>query len=206
VIRLLLVDDQPLVRKGLRRIFDRRHGFDVVGELEDGRDILDVTEQLGPDVVIMDMRMRDVDGESATRRLRAKPGAPPVLVLTTFDDDETIHAALADLIRAVRSLAAGQGWIDEAVVGRVLATYREAVPAPASTSLLAQLTPRELDVLRLVGDGMSNAEIAAELHVSTGTVKTHVSSLLAKLGLRDRIAAVVFAFQHRLAAPANLPD
>lgn len=219
MIRLLLVDDQPLVRNGLRRIFDRRHGFDVVGECDDGIHVEDAVAECRPDVVVMDVRMKGMDGAHATRILASKTGAPPVLVLTTFDDDDTIYEALssgaagfllkdssaADLMRAVRSLAEGKGWIDEAVVVRVLADYRDAVPAPAPPEVLERLTARELDVLRLMGTGSSNAEVASALNLSTGTVKTHVSSLLAKLGLRDRVAAVVFAFSHGLATPSRRP-
>jgi DNA-binding NarL/FixJ family response regulator len=212
MIRLLLVDDQPLVRKGLRRIFDRRHGFDVVGECDDGMDVEDVVAACRPDVVVMDVRMKGMDGARATRQLRSRPDAPPVLVLTTFDNDETIFESLAagaagfalkdasapDLIRAVRSVAEGRGWLDETIVGRVLADYRDSVPPPVPPELLDRLTAREIDVLRLIESGATNAEIAAELHVSIGTVKTHLSSMLVKLGLRDRVAAVVFAHDHGL--------
>ncbi len=220
MIRLLIVDDQSLVRKGLRRIFDRRHGFDVVRECEDGSDVEAAVIQCRPDVVVMDVRMKGMDGARASRQLRARPDAPPVLVLTTFDDDETIYDAIsagaagfalknssaADLIRAVRSVAEGRGWLDETIVGRVLADYRDAVLPPVRSELLERLTARELDVLRLVGTGATNSEIAAELHVSIGTVKTHLSSLLSKLGLRDRVAAVVFAHDHGLRRPVHVDD
>lgn len=212
MIRVLLADDQPLVRMGLRRIFDRRHGFDVVAECGAGADVAELCGKARPDVVVMDMRMPGLDGGEAIRRLRAGGGAPPVLVLTTYDDEDTVHEAVAagaagfalkdssaeDLHRAVRELASGNGWIDVTVARALLGALGHVVPSPQRRARLAVLTPRELDVLQLLGRGATNAEIAQELYVSTGTVKTHVGSILSKLHLRDRVAAVVFAFEHGL--------
>jgi DNA-binding NarL/FixJ family response regulator len=220
VISILLADDQPLVRMGLRRIFDRRHGFDVVAEAGDGAEAVALAERLRPDVVVMDMRMPATNGAEAIRRLRAIAPSPPVLVLTTYDDDDTVHEAVTagaagfalkdssaeDLHRAVREIAAGNGWIDHTVVRSLLETFGAVVPPPERRAKLARLTERELHVLTLLGKGSSNAEIAAALCVSTGTVKTHVGSILAKLGLRDRVAAVVFAFEHGLAIPGRRPS
>jgi DNA-binding NarL/FixJ family response regulator len=156
----------------------------------------------------MDVRMRRVDGAEATRRLMASPAAPPVLVLTTFDDDETVAAALGagaagfvlkdapgeEIVRAVTTVAQGGSWLDPQVVGRVLATYRRVAGArPPGPDGTEQLTSRELDVLRQVGAGATNAEVAAALHVSEATVKSHLGRVLTKLGLRDRAAAIVFA-------------
>jgi DNA-binding NarL/FixJ family response regulator len=214
VIRLLLVDDQPLVRMGLRRIFDRRHGFDVIAECGDGREAIDELARVRPDVIVMDMRMPGMDGSAAIRAIRAL-GGPPVLILTTYDDTDTVFEAITagaagfalkdasadDLHRAVREIAAGNGWVDYSVQTRVLEAFGEMVPPPERREALSALTDRELDVLRLLGRGRSNAEIAHELCVSMGTVKTHVGSILAKLGLRDRVAAVVFAFEHGLVTP-----
>jgi DNA-binding NarL/FixJ family response regulator len=213
VISIVLADDQPLVRMGLRRIFDRRHGFDVVAECGDGAEAIDVAQQLNPDVIVMDMRMPGMGGADAIREIRKMAVAPPVLVLTTYDDTETVHEAVTagaagfalkdssaeDLHRAVREIAAGHGWIDYTVARPLLATFGDMVPPPERRAKLALLTERELVVLKLLGRGSTNSEIADELCVSTGTVKTHVGSILAKLGLRDRVAAVVFAFKHGLA-------
>ena len=214
-VRVLLVDDQELIRAGLRGILRASHGFDVVGELGDGAGIVDAVAELHPDVVVMDVRMPGVDGVSATRALRRDDDAPPVLVLTTFEDDEVLAGALRagaagfllkgvpaeDLQRAVRTVASGGSWLDPAVTGRVLAAYRDgATPAGPGPELDA-LTPREREVLALIGAGMSNGEIADQLVLGEGTVKTHVGHVFAKLGLRDRAAAVVFAFDHGLAVP-----
>ena len=165
MIRVLLVDDQPLVRAGLRRILRPRAGFEVVGECDDGDQVEEAVTATRPDVVVMDMRMKRVDGAEATRRLRAREGSPPVLVLTTFDEDEVLSAALRP-------------------------------PDPS-------LTPRELEVLKLVGRGLANSEIARELYISEVTVKAHLGHVLTKLGLRDRAAAIVYAFDTGLASPGR---
>jgi DNA-binding NarL/FixJ family response regulator len=215
VITILLADDQPLVRMGLRRIFDRRHGFDVIAEAGDGAEAVELATSLRPDVVVMDMRMPVTNGAEAIRMLRKRDGAPPVLVLTTYDDTETVHEAVTagaagfalkdssaeDLHRAVRELANGNGWIDYAVARPLLEAFGEVVPPPERRAKLTLLTERELHVLKLLGRGCTNSEIADELCVSTGTVKTHVGSILSKLSLRDRVAAVVFAFEHGIATP-----
>jgi DNA-binding NarL/FixJ family response regulator len=215
VIKVLLVDDQALVRAGLQRILHRRFGFEIVGECDDGAAGVAEAVAVRPDVVVMDIRMRGMDGVEATRRLRELNG-PPVLVLTTFDDDEILSSALRagasgfalkdapgeDLIRAVTAVAEGEGWLDPAVTERVLTAYRSGAPAPDGPApTIDVLTPREVDVLRLVGRGATNAEIASELFVSEGTVKTHIGHIFTKLDLRDRAAAVVFAFDHGLVAP-----
>lgn len=215
-VRVLLVDDQELIRAGLRGILRASHGFEIVGELGDGSRVVTECARLEPDVVVMDVRMPVVDGVAATASLRRDPAAPPVLVLTTFEDDEVLAGALRagaagfllkgvpaeDLQRAVREVAAGGSWLDPAVTGRVLTSYREgrgATPSPA----LATLTPREREVLALIGSGRSNAEIAGDLTLGEGTVKTHVGHVFAKLALRDRAAAVVFAFDNGLVRPGD---
>ena len=218
MLRVLLVDDQPLARAGLKMILGPHDGFEVVGECSDGAAALAAVEKLRPDVVVMDVRMRGMDGVEATRRLRALRGTPPVLILTTFDDDEVLSAALRagasgfllkdapaeDLIRGTRAVAEGGAWLDPAVTGRVLAAYRAGAPASAgAAAAVAELTPRELDVLRLVGRGATNQEIADTLVIGEATVKTHVGRILDKLDLRDRAAAIVFAFDHGLVQPSS---
>jgi DNA-binding NarL/FixJ family response regulator len=215
-IKVLLVDDQELVKAGLRGILRSQFGFDVVGECADGGEVIAAVDALGPDVVLMDVRMPEVDGVRATRELRGREGSPPVLALTTFDDDEALAGMLRagasgfilkgvpaeDLQRAVRVVAAGGAWLDPAVTGRVLATYRSAGPQPAHHDPgLDALTSREREVLALIGGGRTNGEIAAELFVSEGTVKTHINHIFTKLRLRDRTAAVVYAFDRDLVTP-----
>jgi DNA-binding NarL/FixJ family response regulator len=215
-VGVLLVDDQELVRSGLRRILRRKDGFVIVGECADGAEVPAAVAEHRPDVVVMDLRMRDVDGIEATRQLRRTPEAPPILVLTTFDDDELLSGALRAgaagfllkdspaeaLIRAVRTVADGHALLDPAVTGRVLDAYRTGGTAvegaPPDT-----LTSRELDVLRLIGRGLSNGEIAEELTISEVTVKSHVGRIFTKLDLRDRAAAIVYAFDQRLVAPGE---
>jgi DNA-binding NarL/FixJ family response regulator len=219
MIQVLLVDDQQLVREGLRRILHPDEGFEIAGECGDGGEVADAVARLHPDLVVMDVRMKDVDGVEATRRLRVEPEAPPVLVLTTFDDDEVLSGALRagaagfvlkdapgeELIRSARTVAAGDAWLDPSVTERVLAAYRSAAPArdDGATARIEELTPRERDVLRLIGRGASNTEIAESLFVSEATVKSHIGHIFTKLDLRDRAAAIVFAFDHGLVAPQS---
>ena len=216
-VRVLVVDDQELVRTGLRGILRSRFGFEIVGELSSGEGVVEAVNALEPDVVVMDVRMPHVDGVEATRRLREAADEPPVLVLTTFDDEEVLAGALRagaagfllkgvpaeDLQRAVRAVAAGDSWLDPAVTGRVLSAYRDgATPAQPGVAVEV-LTPRERDVLALIGEGLSNTEIAQTLTLGEGTIKTHVGHIFAKLQLRDRAAAVVFAFDHGLVRPGR---
>ena len=222
MIRVLLVDDQPLVRAGLQRILHRRFGFEIVGECDDGETALAALEAKTngsqPDVVVMDVRMRGMGGVEATRRIRMLPDGPPVLVLTTFDDEEVLSGALRagaagfalkdaageELIKAVTAVANGGGWLDPAVTHRVLDSYRSGAPKDVSPpDEVAEVTARELEVLQLIGRGATNAEIAAQLFVSEGTVKTHVGHIFTKLGLRDRAAAVIYAFDHGLVGPRS---
>ncbi len=216
-VRVLLVDDQELILAGLRGILRPAFGFEIVGQLTDGAGVVRAAETLHPDVVVMDVRMPGVDGVSATARLQEVPGSPPVLMLTTFSEDEALAGALRagaagfllkgvpaeDLQRAVRTVAEGGAWLDPAVTGRVLAAYRSQPPTRTESEALGVLTPREREVLALIATGRSNGEIAAELVLSEGTVKTHVRSVFAKLGLRDRAAAVVFAYDNGLVAPGG---
>ena len=215
-IRVILVDDQELVRSGLRRILRRRDGFTIVAECADGAELPAALAGHQADVVVMDLRMKRVDGIEATRRLRAATDAPPVLVLTTFDDDELLSGALRagaagfilkdsgaeDLIQAVRRVAAGESWLDPAVTARVLATYRSAAHPARPPAAIDALTARERDVLVAMGRGLTNVEIAESLVISELTVKSHIGRIFAKLGLRDRAAAIVYAFDHGLVTPA----
>ncbi len=218
LVRALLVDDQELVRSGLRRILRRRDGIEVVGECEDGDEVPAAVAAHDPDVVVMDLRMRRINGIDATRTLRAEVGTPPVLVLTTFDDDELLSGALRagasgfllkdspaeELVRAVKAVAAGQAVLDPAVTGRVLDRYRTFVePSVPPTADDPALTAREREVLVLMGTGLSNAEIAAQLVISEVTVKSHIGRIFTKLDLRDRAAAIVFAFDRGLVSPAT---
>jgi DNA-binding NarL/FixJ family response regulator len=209
MIRVLLVDDQEVIRQGMRSLITTDPALSVVGECTDGDEVVDHIARCTPDVVVMDIRMKRVDGASATGTIRAK-GGPPVLVLTTFDDDQTLAAALRagaagfalksapgeDILRAIATVAGGEAWIDPQVAGRVLAAYRDhAPPEPADVSML---TDRELDVLGAVGRGLNNREAAAELFISEATLKTHLGRVLTKLNLRDRSAAIVFAHDNQL--------
>ena len=217
LVRVLVVDDQELIRAGLRGILRERYGFSIVGELDTGIGAAQAVDRLAPDVVVMDVRMPGVDGITATQTLTRIEGAPPVLVLTTFDEDEILAGALRagaagfllkgapaeDLQRAVRTLADGGAWLDPSITGRVLATYREGRPQMRPGAQVDLLTPRERDVLSLIGVGRSNSEIAADLFLGEGTVKTHISHIFTKLDLRDRAAAVVFAFDHGLVRPGD---
>lgn len=215
MLRILLVDDQELIRDGLKRILDSEDDLEVVAEAGDGQAALDVLESTEVDVVIMDVRMRGMDGIEATRRIRAQDG-PPVLVLTTFDDDEilwgTIDAGAAgfilkeaparDLIRATRNVASGGSWLDPIVTPRVLAHQRSHVlPMAQEAGYADQLTERENEVLHAMARGLNNAEIAEELIVGAATVKSHVGSIFLKLGVRDRAGAIVYAYQHGLVNP-----
>jgi DNA-binding NarL/FixJ family response regulator len=214
-LRVVLVDDQELVRSGLRRILRRKDGFEIVAECADGSEVREAVAAHQPDVVVMDLRMRNIDGIEATRRLREDPDAPPVLVLTTFDDDELLSGALRagaagfllkdspaeDLVRAVRAVGSGRSMLDPAVTARVLAAYRSSTPSGNGEVAVSELTSREVDVLRLMARGLTNNEIAGELVISEVTVKSHIGRIFTKLDLRDRAAAIIYAFDHGLAAP-----
>ena len=220
MIRVALVDDQAIVRAGLARILSPEDGFDVVAECSDGREAVDRLPALQPEVVLMDIRMPELDGIAATTQLRGVPEVGPVLVLTTFGEDEVLWGALEagaagfvlkdssaeDLIAAVRAVAGGGAWFDPGVAPRVLDRYRRIVaPATRDAARLDLLTEREHDVLRLMARGATNPEIAKRLFVAEATVKTHVSSIFMKLDVRDRPAAIVYAYDHGVVTPGLPP-
>jgi DNA-binding NarL/FixJ family response regulator len=216
VIRVAIVDDQALVRAGLARILSPADGFEVVAECADGRQAVEELPALRPHVVLMDVRMPALDGIAATAQLRGLDDPLDVLVLTTFGEDEVLWGAIEagaagfvlkdstadDLIAAVRAVAGGAAWFDPAVAPRLLERYRRVVaPAARDAARLDLLTDREHDVLRLMARGATNAEIGAILFVAEATVKTHVGSIFGKLGVRDRAAAIVFAYDHGVVTP-----
>jgi DNA-binding NarL/FixJ family response regulator len=222
-ISVLLADDQPLLRRGFRMIIEAEGDLTVTGEAGDGGEAVDCARRNPPDVVLMDIRMPNTDGIEATRRIIAANPAVRVLVLTTFDLDEYAFGALrvgasgfllkdvrpAELITAIRTVAAGNAVVSPRVTRRLLEEYAQVMPAPAGRQAerypqLSALTEREGEVLEAVARGLSNAEIAAKLFVSETTVKSHVGRILAKLGLRDRIQIVVLAYEAGLVRPGTL--
>jgi DNA-binding NarL/FixJ family response regulator len=224
MIRVLLVDDQALVRAGFRMILDAETEIQVVGEATDGREAIDQARALRPDVVLMDIRMPELDGLEATRRILAAvdgDGGPKILMLTTFDLDEYVYEALRagasgfllkdtppeQLVAAIHVIAEGDALLSPAVTKRVIGEFvRGGGRKPeAQFPRLEDLTAREQEVLRLIARGLSNAEIAKELFVSETTVKTHVARILMKLGLRDRVQAVVLAYEAGVVSPGETP-
>jgi DNA-binding NarL/FixJ family response regulator len=213
-IKVLIADDQALVRTGFRKILESEPDLEVVGEAGDGGEAVEAALLLRPDVVLMDIRMPRLDGLEATRRLAGKTR---VLVLTTFDVNEYVYEALragasgfllkdapADqLVTAIRVVAAGEALLAPSITRRLIEEFARRPPSNARPAELEALSPRELDVLRLVARGLSNAEIASELYVGDATVKTHVSRILQKLGLRDRVQAVVLAYESGLLQPGD---
>jgi DNA-binding NarL/FixJ family response regulator len=217
-IRVLLVDDQALIRAGFRMILDAEDDMDVVGECADGTQAVDSVRRLKPDVVLMDIRMPEMDGIEATRLIAGGDGdgSPRVLMLTTFDLDEYVYDALRagasgfllkdvpaeQLVEGIRVIAQGDALLAPSVTKRLIHEFaRGGTSQRSAPASLEELTPRELEVFKLIARGMSNAEIAAELVVSETTVKTHVARVLMKLGVRDRVQAVVLAYESGVVAP-----
>ncbi len=223
MIRILLVDDQPLMRLGFRMILSAEPDFTVVGEAADGEQAVILTAELRPDVVLMDVRMPGTDGVEATRRIAQERPEARVLILTTFDLDEYAFTGLqagasgfllkdvppAELTGAIRAVASGDAVVSPRVTRRLLDTFARSLNADGTNAAdqagrdprLEDLTQREREVLEQVAAGLSNAEIAAALFVSEATVKTHITRTLSKLGLRDRVQAVVFAYQQGIVRP-----
>ena len=215
-IRIVIADDQALVRSGFRLIVDARPDLEVVGEAEDGEQAVALVEELEPDVILLDIRMPSLDGIEATKRIVASGSGTRILVLTTFDLDEYVYGAIragasgfllkdvrpGELVDAIRVVASGNALLGPTTVERLLRRF--SVPAderPMDTAAVGSLTDREAETLRLLANGLSNAEIAATLVVSETTVKTHVSNLLRKLGVRDRVQAVIAAYDAGVVQP-----
>jgi DNA-binding NarL/FixJ family response regulator len=213
--RVVVADDQELVRTGFRVIVDAEPDMEVVGEAADGRETIDAVRRHKPDVVLMDIRMPNLDGIEATRVIANEPRAPRVLILTTFDLDEYVYEALragasgfllkdagaAELLHGVRVVAAGEALLAPSITRRLIEDFARRPPATAAPVALADLTRRELEVLGLIARGLSNADIARELVVGDATVKTHVARIFAKLDLHDRAQAVVVAYESGLVQP-----
>jgi len=221
VIRVLIADDQALVRGGFHSILAGQDDIDVVGEAEDGQQAVDAVERLRPDVVLMDIRMPGVDGIEATRRIATRGLPTRILVLTTFDIDDYVYEAMKagasgfllksapprQLAEAVRTVAAGDAMLAPSVTRRLVEQFvRRPPPGARAPAGLEELTDRELDVLRLIAQARSNAEIAADLVLSEATVKSHVNRILGKLDLRDRAQAIVLAYESGLVEPGSSSD
>jgi DNA-binding NarL/FixJ family response regulator len=221
-IRVMVADDQPLVRDGLRTILEAQPDIEVAAEASTGREAIEMAARHRLDIILMDIRMPDVDGITACREVTARAGAPRVVVVTTHDLDEYVYDALRagacgfllkdapreQLVSGVRAAHAGETLLAPAVTRRLVETFVRR-PPPRSDGLppvLDELTARELEVLRLIARGLSNAEIGAAVFVAEATVKSHVSRILAKLGLRDRVHAVVLAYECGLVAPGDDRD
>jgi DNA-binding NarL/FixJ family response regulator len=218
MIRVLVADDQPLVRSGFRMILDNRDDIDLVGEAQNGEDAVVLARELDPDVILMDVRMPGLDGVGATRRLVDANTRARILILTTFDLDEYVYAAIragasgfllkdvqpTDLVDAIRVVAAGNSLFGPAATERLVARFGQQHDLCAPTRSLDKLTERERETLRLLATGLSNAELATTLHLSETTVKTHVSAVLRKLGVRDRVQAVIAAYDAGLVTPGSM--
>jgi DNA-binding NarL/FixJ family response regulator len=216
MIRLVLADDQALVRQGLTLILGGEDDLEVVAECADGLEAIEAVDRRRPDLVMLDVRMPRCDGLEATKHIRQRPDAPPVLILTTFDDDDVLWGAVEagaagfvlkdtpaeDLVAAIRATAKGGSWLDPRVTPRLLDALRGSGRRQAAREL-ERLTERELEVLRLMATGATNPEIAARLFVGERTVKTHVGAIFTKLGVRDRAAAIVLAFDAGLVRPGR---
>lgn len=217
-IRVLVVDDQELVRAGFIMILNSQADIDVVGEADNGSDAVDEVRRLRPDVILMDIRMPIMDGLEATRILKASRELDVrVLILTTFDPDEYVYEALQagasgfvlkdirphDLLAAVRVVAKGEALLAPSITRRLIARFAEQMSPPATSQELERLTDRETEVLRLMAKGLSNSEIAEQLYLSPTTIKSHVAGVLAKLGVRDRVQAVVFAYENGVVRPGS---
>jgi DNA-binding NarL/FixJ family response regulator len=219
MIRVLVADDQPLVRSGFRMILEDRDDLELVGEAEHGEEAVALARDLDPDVILMDVRMPRLDGVEATRRLVDGNSRARILILTTFDLDEYVYAAIragasgfllkdvqpADLVDAIRVVAAGNSLFGPAATQRLVERFGQQRDRRLATRSLDELTEREREILRLLASGLSNAELATTLHLGETTVKTHVSAVFRKLGVRDRVQAVIAAYDAGLVEPGGMP-
>lgn len=215
-IRVLIADDQALVRAGFRKLLEAESDIEVVGEAEDGREAIVLAERTPPDIVLMDIRMPELDGLAATRQILERMPLVRVLILTTYDLDEYVFDALKagasgfllkdcptdQLIGGIRAIASGEALLAPQITRRLIEEFAQR-PTPGSVPELQRLTERETEVLKLIADGLSNAEIAARLFLGEATIKTHVGGVLSKLNLRDRVQAAVFAYESGLVKPGN---
>jgi DNA-binding NarL/FixJ family response regulator len=221
MIRVLIADDQALVRNGFRLILETRDDLEVVGEAEDGRHAIALARELEPAVILMDVRMPEIDGIEATRQIVASGSAARILVLTTFDVDEYVYAAIkagasgfllkdvrpADLIDAIRLIAGGNALLGPTVTCRLLERFADGHPSrQPDPAIISALTEREREILELLARGLSNAEIAQQLFLGETTVKSHISNLFRKLGVRDRVQAVIAAYDAGLVQPNGKPQ
>ena len=221
MIRVVIADDQELVREGFRMIIEREDDLEVVGQAADGKAAIEIARTTHPDVLLMDLRMPQMDGLEATRRILAAPEPPRILVLTTFDRNDYLYAAMkvgasgfllkdvrrGQLTEAIRTVAAGEALLAPVITRRLIEDFVRLPPPGAGVpGRLKDLTEREVSVLRLVARGRSNTEIAADLFVAETTVKTHVGRILTKLSLRDRVQAVVLAYETGLIRPGDQPQ
>jgi DNA-binding NarL/FixJ family response regulator len=221
MIRVIIADDQELVREGFRMIIEREDDLQVVGQAGDGHAAIELARTARPDVLLMDLRMPQMDGLEATRRILAAPGPPRILVLTTFDRNDYLYAAMkagasgfllkdvrrGQLTEAIRTVATGEALLAPSITRRLIEDFvRLPPPGTGVPGRLKNLTEREVSVLRLVAHGRSNTEIAADLFVAETTVKTHVGRILTKLSLRDRVQAVVLAYETGLIRPGDQPQ
>ena len=219
-VRVLVADDQALVRSGFRLILETRPDLQIVGEAENGKEAVRLARELEPDVILMDVRMPELDGIEATRQIVASGNAARILVLTTFDLDEYVHAAIRagasgfllkdvrpnDLVEGIRLVANGNALLGPTVTRRLLERFAEGHDAAAAGEAVGRLTGREREILRLIARGLSNAELAQRLFLGETTIKTHVSNILRKLGVRDRVQAVIAAYDAGLVRPGEDPE
>jgi DNA-binding NarL/FixJ family response regulator len=216
-VRLAIADDEALVRSGLRMLVEADPGISVVGEAENGRQAIEVVQRTRPDVLLLDIRMPEMDGLAAARQLLEDPTAPRIIMLTTFDEDENVFEALRvgasgfvlkitppeQLLEAIHAVASGRALIDPRVTQRVIEAFAARRGPVAPPAELGELTAREREVLGLIARGLSNTELAAALFLSEATVKTHVNRIFMKLQLRDRVQLVIFAYEHGLVEPGD---